>query len=446
MHAIDRRQITSLLRVPLTVPTLQLTSDVAVVATQFTQAHGGRVDRVNGGHGVDDRFAGAPTRVGREQFLGRIAITDHESVDELHDVERNTVHIGVVAEPDRGCDGYRSVAKSRDDAVLSAHVMCTGQHVSERRATQNETLTGGAGDSIRQVGVSASDQVEGERPTGPGHVRLEPRGDLGKIDSGDVGTHGPYGIGGSGHFRTLATTGGIVTSMAIDVTDATFEIEVMERSMTTPVVVDLWAPWCGPCKTLGPILEKVIDATGGKVVLAKVNVDENPAISQAFRVQSIPAVYAIDKGAVVNGFQGAYPEQAVQQFVDTLLPTAVDEEIAALVRAGDEDSLRRALELSPGDESAVVALANVLTASGRGEEALQVLARVPESDDVRKAAAAARMSLRPTDDYDHQLGVLIDKVKGDDDARQQFVDILELMGPDDPRTAQWRKKLTARLF
>ncbi|MEY3342004.1 MAG: hypothetical protein RL413_83 [Actinomycetota bacterium] len=234
--------------------------------------------------------------------------------------------------------------------------------------------------------------------------------------------------------------------MAIDVTDATFETDVMERSMTTPVVVDLWAPWCGPCKTLGPILEKVIDATGGKVVLAKVNVDENPAISQAFRVQSIPAVYAIDKGAVVNGFQGAYPEQAVQQFVDTLLPTAVDEEIAELVRAGDEASLRRALELSPGDESAVVALANVLTGSGRGEEALQVLARVPESDDVRKAAAAARMSLRPADDYDHQLNVLIDKVKGDDDARQQFVDILELMGPDDPRTAQWRKKLTARLF
>ncbi|MEY3093113.1 MAG: hypothetical protein RIU67_1896 [Actinomycetota bacterium] len=234
--------------------------------------------------------------------------------------------------------------------------------------------------------------------------------------------------------------------MAIDVTDATFETDVMERSMTTPVVVDLWAPWCGPCKTLGPILEKVIDATGGKVVLAKVNVDENPAISQAFRVQSIPAVYAIDKGAVVNGFQGAYPEQAVQQFVDTLLPTAVDEEIAELVRAGDEASLRRALELSPGDESAVVALANVLTGSDRGEEALQLLARVPESDDVRKAAAAARMSLRPADDYDHQLNVLIDKVKGDDDARQQFVDILELMGPDDPRTAQWRKKLTARLF
>jgi len=234
--------------------------------------------------------------------------------------------------------------------------------------------------------------------------------------------------------------------MAIDVTDATFETEVMERSMTTPVVVDLWAPWCGPCKTLGPILDKVIDATGGKVVLAKINVDENPAISQAFRVQSIPAVFAIDKGAVVNGFQGAYPEQAVQQFVDTLLPTAVDEEIAALVRAGDEASLRRALELSPGDESAIVALANLLTASARGEEALQVLARIPESDDVRKAAAAARMSLRSADDYDHQLGVLIDKVKGDDDARQQFVDILELMGPDDPRTAQWRKKLTARLF
>ena len=131
----------------------------------------------------------------------------------------------------------------------------------------------------------------------------------------------------------------------VDVTDATFETEVVERSKTVPVVVDLWAPWCGPCRTLGPIIEKVVDATDGKVVLVKVNVDENPAISQAFRVQSIPAVYALRDGQVVDGFVGAYPEHEVQRFVDGLLPTEAETEIAHALAAGDEASLRQALEL-----------------------------------------------------------------------------------------------------
>ena len=96
----------------------------------------------------------------------------------------------------------------------------------------------------------------------------------------------------------------------------------MLRSQTTPVVVDLWAPWCGPCKTLGPILEEVISATGGKVVLAKVNVDENPAIAGAFQVQSIPAVYAVSEAKVVDGFMGAVHESQVKQFVDRLVQAA----------------------------------------------------------------------------------------------------------------------------
>src|SRR5271157_841854 len=100
-----------------------------------------------------------------------------------------------------------------------------------------------------------------------------------------------------------------------DVTDDTFQTQVIERSATVPVVVDLWAPWCGPCRTLGPILERVVDATGGAVVLAKVNVDENPAIAGSFRVQSIPAVFAIREGKVVDQFIGALPEDAVEAFV-----------------------------------------------------------------------------------------------------------------------------------
>src|SRR5919109_735494 len=107
--------------------------------------------------------------------------------------------------------------------------------------------------------------------------------------------------------------------MPIDVTDATFQTEVLDRSQTTPVVVDLWAPWCGPCRTLGPIIESVVDETQGKVVLAKVNVDENPQISQAFRVQGIPAVYALSGGKVVDGFIGAQPEGPVRTFVEKLL-------------------------------------------------------------------------------------------------------------------------------
>src|SRR5580658_5961060 len=108
----------------------------------------------------------------------------------------------------------------------------------------------------------------------------------------------------------------------MDVTDDTFSTAVLERSATVPVVVDLWAPWCGPCKTLGPILEQVIAATNGEVELAKVNVDENPRIAQTFSVQSIPAVFALSGGNVVDQFIGALPEAQVAAFVQKLAPPA----------------------------------------------------------------------------------------------------------------------------
>lgn len=104
-----------------------------------------------------------------------------------------------------------------------------------------------------------------------------------------------------------------------DVTDDTFEAHVLDRSQEVPVVVDLWAPWCGPCRTLGPILEDVIGATNGKVELVKVNVDENPRISATFQVQSIPAVYGLTNRTVTSSFIGAVPQKAVQDFVDQLL-------------------------------------------------------------------------------------------------------------------------------
>ena len=181
--------------------------------------------------------------------------------------------------------------------------------------------------------------------------------------------------------------------MAIDVSDATFQVEVIDKSKTTPVIVDLWAPWCGPCRTIGPILEQLTDETGGQVILAKVNVDENPAVSQAFQVQSIPAVYAMRDGKVVDGFLGAQPEHMVREFVQRLMPEGI---IA---------------------------------------EAAQPLDDVP-----------AEPIAPPDDDFDAELAGLLPRVKTDDDARARYLEILETMGPNDPRTAGHRRRLTAQLF
>ncbi len=234
-----------------------------------------------------------------------------------------------------------------------------------------------------------------------------------------------------------------------DVTDATFETDVLLRSREVPVVVDLWAPWCGPCKQLTPILEKVVTASGGQVVLAKVNIDENPNVARAFQVQSIPAVFALKDGQVVDSFLGAVPEATVQQMVDQLLPTVEQTEVERLVARGDEASLEAALALAPDDHDAVVGLAELWVAEGRTEEALALLERIPESSDTRRVAALARVGVDAgLDEADiaARLDGLLDQVKGDDDARQQFVDLLELLGPEDPRTASYRKQLTARLF
>jgi len=237
--------------------------------------------------------------------------------------------------------------------------------------------------------------------------------------------------------------------MSIDVTDATFPTEVVERSKQVPVVVDLWAEWCGPCKTLGPILEKVIDETGGKVVLAKVDVDTNRQTAEAFQAQSIPAVYALKDGQVVNGFVGAQPEASVREFVASLLPTEEEDALAGLLAAGDEASLRQVLAAEPGHEQAVVALAELLVAKRDDDakaEALTLLERIPESADTRRVAALARIGADTRDDVTDELDGLLDRVKDDDAARQRFIDLLEVMGPDDPRTAGYRKQLTARLF
>jgi putative thioredoxin len=237
----------------------------------------------------------------------------------------------------------------------------------------------------------------------------------------------------------------------MDVTDQTFQEEVLTRSATVPVVVDLWAPWCGPCKTLGPMLEKAVADTDGAVALAKVNVDENPRVAQSFAVQSIPAVFAISNGQVVDQFIGAVPEAQVTEFIQRLAPAP--SEADNLVAAGDEASLRKALELEPDHGGAIETLARLLIDRGDAAEALTILARIPETDATRALAADARLleagvdvSDTGRDEIAGKLDGLLEKVRDDDSARQEFVDLLEALGPSDPRTNEYRRALAARLF
>lgn len=228
----------------------------------------------------------------------------------------------------------------------------------------------------------------------------------------------------------------------VDVSDATFEQDVIARSAEVAVVVDLWADWCGPCRTLGPILEKVIAETGGRVELAKVDVDANPGVAASFQVQSIPAVFALKDGQVVDQFIGALPEAKVREFIDRLAPPR--SEADKLVDQGDEASLRQALELQPDHQGGVMALAQLLVDRGDAEDALALLARIPETAEGRRIAALARVG--GGSDPGAEMDILLDRVKDDGDARRRFLDLLEVLGPDDPRTADYRRALTARLY
>jgi putative thioredoxin len=243
----------------------------------------------------------------------------------------------------------------------------------------------------------------------------------------------------------------------IDVTDATFEQEVVERSRTTPVVVDFWAEWCGPCRTLTPMLEKATAAREGDVVLAKVDTDANPQLSAAFQIQGIPAVKAFKDGQVVEQFVGVQPPPAVERFFDALVPSEADR----LVESGDEAGLRRALELEPGRADASVALGERLYRRGEHDAALEILDAVPRSFAAEGLAARIRLeredpaladAFKALDDGQTQQGLdlLLDALPNadgrKDDIRRVVVGVLDELGVDHPLARETRRRLASALY
>ncbi len=278
-----------------------------------------------------------------------------------------------------------------------------------------------------------------------------------------------------------------------------FQADVIDASRETPVLVDFWAPWCGPCKQLGPLLERAVAATRGKVRLVKINIDENPQLAQALRIQSIPAVYAFDQGQPVDGFVGALPESQIKAFVERLAGAAgaspVEEAVARANEALEAKDYGTASALfgqvlahEPDNLDAIAGLARCYLGAGEPERARKVLEKAGEGADshagIKSARAAialaeeaaesageratfeARLESNP-DDHEARFGLALalialgdregavdqlieimrrDRYWNDEAARKKLIELFDAFGPTDPLTVEARRRMSTIMF
>jgi len=284
-----------------------------------------------------------------------------------------------------------------------------------------------------------------------------------------------------------------------DATTQSFAADVIEASHQTPVIVDFWAPWCGPCKQLAPVLEKTVRDAGGKVALVKINIDENPEIAQQLRIQSIPAVFAFDKGQPVDGFMGAQPESQIKRFVERLVgpmgPSPLEQALEQAKDALDAGDFATAsniygqiLRQVPGEAAAIAGLVRCLVGAGDLQEARELVDGLDDDSlknaDVESAVSALTLAEQAgeadgdtaalqarlaQDPGDHQarfdlamachgagrneqaIDELIEIIRRDREwneqaARQQLLKLFEALGHADPLTVAGRRKLSSILF